>query len=81
VWVIGLDTGSAVSVDQIPAADGPVALVFGAEGRGLSRLVRERCDALVTIPLHGRLGSLNVAAAAAIACYEVARRRSHGGSD
>jgi 23S rRNA (guanosine2251-2'-O)-methyltransferase len=76
VWVIGLDAASEVPVDQIPAADGPVALVFGAEGRGLSRLVGERCDALVSIPLHGRLGSLNVAAAAAVACYEVARRRA-----
>jgi 23S rRNA (guanosine2251-2'-O)-methyltransferase len=49
--------------------------VFGAEGSGLSPLVRRRCDVVAAIPLRGRLGSLNVAAAAAIATYEVAKRR------
>jgi 23S rRNA (guanosine2251-2'-O)-methyltransferase len=59
----------------MPAADGPIALVLGAEGSGLSRLVKQRCDALVSIPLSGSLGSLNVAAAGALACFEVARAR------
>ena len=49
---------------------------MGAEGKGLSPLVRKRCDAVAAIPLRGRLGSLNVAAAATIACYEVARQRA-----
>jgi 23S rRNA (guanosine2251-2'-O)-methyltransferase len=49
--------------------------VVGAEGRGLSRLVRQRCDELASIPLFGELASLNVAVAGALACYEVARRR------
>jgi 23S rRNA (guanosine2251-2'-O)-methyltransferase len=76
VWVLGLDSGGTTSLWDLPAADGPVALVLGAEGQGLSRLVRQRCDEVVSIPLRGRLASLNVAAAGALACYEVARRRT-----
>jgi 23S rRNA (guanosine2251-2'-O)-methyltransferase len=75
VWVIGLDGAGDRSVFELPAADGPIALVLGSEGEGLSRLVRQRCDALVAIPLLGQLGSLNVAAAATLACFEVARAR------
>ena len=54
-------------------------IVLGAEGAGLGRLVRTRCDVVAAIPLAGRLGSLNVAAAGALACFEVARRRSEVG--
>jgi 23S rRNA (guanosine2251-2'-O)-methyltransferase len=54
---------------------GPLALVLGAEGRGLGALARKRCETLVSIPQHGSIGSLNVAAAGAVACFEVARRR------
>jgi 23S rRNA (guanosine2251-2'-O)-methyltransferase len=75
VWTVGLDSGGSERIDQLGIADQPVALVLGAEGRGLSPLVRRRCEVVVAIPLRGRLGSLNVAAAGAIACYEVARRR------
>ena len=50
--------------------------MLGAEGAGLSRLVRERCDTVVGIPMRGRIGSLNVSAAAALATYEVARHRT-----
>jgi len=76
VLVIGLDGAADRTLDQIsPAADGPVCLVLGAEGRGLSRLVRERCDEVVAIPLRGNLGSLNVSAAATLACFEIARHR------
>ncbi|MFM7067836.1 MAG: 23S rRNA (guanosine(2251)-2'-O)-methyltransferase RlmB, partial [Actinomycetes bacterium] len=75
VWVVGLDAGGDTSIHQLPTADAPVCLVLGAEGRGLSRLVRERCDVVASIPLRGRLASLNVASAGAIACYEVARQR------
>ena len=56
-------------------------MVFGAEGRGLSRLARQRCDVVVRIPLLGPLESLNVAAAGALACYEVARQRTVTVSD
>lgn len=76
VWSVGLDVAADATVYDMNVADGPVALVLGAEGRGLSRLARDRCDLVVTIPLQGVLGSLNVAAATAVACFEVARRRT-----
>jgi 23S rRNA (guanosine2251-2'-O)-methyltransferase len=76
VWSVGLDVAADTDVYAMTVADGPVALVLGAEGRGLSRLARERCDLVVTIPVRGVLGSMNVSAAAAVACFEVARRRS-----
>jgi 23S rRNA (guanosine2251-2'-O)-methyltransferase len=77
IWVVGLhDAANASLFDLGELAQGPVALVLGAEGAGLSRLVRQRCDLLVAIPMRGALSSLNVSAAAALACYEVARRRS-----
>jgi 23S rRNA (guanosine2251-2'-O)-methyltransferase len=75
VHVVGLDGAAATSLYDVAGADGPVCLVLGAEGRGLSRLVRERCDEVVAIPMKGVLGSLNVSAAAALACFEIARRR------
>ena len=75
VWTIGLDGSAPASLYSLPLDDQPVCLVFGAEGRGLSRLVKERCAQLASIPLGGRLNSLNVAAAAAVACFEIARQR------
>jgi 23S rRNA (guanosine2251-2'-O)-methyltransferase len=76
VWNVGLDPGADALLWGLDLATEAVALVLGAEGRGLSRLTRERCDVLVSIPTKGALGSLNVAAAAALACFEVSRRRS-----
>jgi 23S rRNA (guanosine2251-2'-O)-methyltransferase len=76
VWTIGLDPDGPVDLWQTPLLEGPVALVLGSEGGGLSRLVGERCDVLARIPQSGALGSLNVAAAGAVACFEVARRRA-----
>ena len=54
MWVVGLDGEAPTGLWDLPAADGPIALVLGAEGSGLSRLVRQRCDELVQIPLTGR---------------------------
>ncbi len=76
IWVIGLDDGADRDLFDIGdlAVEG-VCLVLGAEGAGLSRLTRERCDLIVSIPMLGRLSSLNVSAAAALATYEIARQR------
>lgn len=74
VWVVGADAGSQDRYDEARLAP-PIALVLGSEGRGLHRLVRERCDRLVRIPLSGRVESLNVSVAAALLLFEVARRR------
>lgn len=76
VWTVGLDATGSSSVYELTVADQRVALVLGAEGRGLSRLARERCDVLAQIPMHGHLESLNVSTAAAVACFEITRRRS-----
>jgi len=77
VTTVGLDAGAPSSVFDLGAAvSGPVALVLGSEGRGLASLTRRRCAVLASIPQHGALDSLNVAAAGAIACYELARRRT-----
>lgn len=75
IWVVGLDAAGDTPVHELTVAREGVCLVLGAEGKGLSRLVRQRCDMIASIPLHGRLASLNVASAGAVACYEVARRR------
>lgn len=76
VWVVGLDGDADQPFHGLALAEGPVCLVLGAEGAGLSRLVRQRCQALGSIPLHGQLNSLNVAAAGAVACFTVARARA-----
>lgn len=75
VWVVGLDGDGDLDVFDLELADQPLVAVFGAEGRGLARLTRDRCDVLCRIPMAGRLESLNVSAAAAVACFEIARRR------
>lgn len=75
VWVVGLDEAGESRLDGLDLRQ-PVCLVLGAEGQGLSRLVRQRCDAVAAIPLLGKLNSLNVAAAGAVACFEVARQRA-----
>ncbi len=78
VWSVGLDVTADQTIWDLPIADAPLALVLGAEGRGLSRLVRRRCDVTARIPVSGRLDALNVSAATAVALFEVLRRRSTG---
>lgn len=76
IWIVGLDDEAERGLYQLDAlAVEPICLVLGAEGAGLSRLVRERCDSVVGIPMAGHLSSLNVSVAGALALYEVARLR------
>jgi 23S rRNA (guanosine2251-2'-O)-methyltransferase len=75
IWTVGLAGDGPETVFDVPVADGPVCLVLGSEGTGLSRLVRQRCEIVVAIPRLGHTESLNVSAAAAVACFEIARRR------
>lgn len=76
VWTVGLDPDGDTDITELAVADQPIILVFGAEGAGLSRLTKQRCDVLARIPQYGSVASLNVAAAGAIACFEIARRRA-----
>jgi len=75
VLCLGLAGEASRSLYDLPIDDRPVALVLGAEERGLAPLVRRRCDELVQIPQLGQTESLNVSVAGAIACFEVARQR------
>jgi 23S rRNA (guanosine2251-2'-O)-methyltransferase len=74
VWTVGLAPDAQKSYDQLDLTL-PTALVVGAEGTGLRRLVRERCDWLASIPMGGHVQSLNVSVAAAIALFEARRQR------
>jgi 23S rRNA (guanosine2251-2'-O)-methyltransferase len=78
VWVVGLDAGpDTMPLDRADLA-GPVVLVVGSEGPGLSRLVREHCDWLLAIPMYGQVASLNAAVAGSVAL--VAARQARGPS-
>lgn len=74
VWMAGLEAGSGPILWDAALA-GPLGIVVGGEGRGLRRLVKERCDYLVSIPMHGVVSSLNAATALAVVLYEVRRQR------
>jgi 23S rRNA (guanosine2251-2'-O)-methyltransferase len=74
LWVVGFDAAGTERWDTVDYRR-PLALVLGGEGKGMRRLVRERCDHLVSLPLFGHVGSLNVSVAAGIALYEVIRQR------
>ena len=78
VFVVGLDDAAEKNIFEIgETAKESICLVLGAEGAGMSRLARERCDLLVNIPMLGSLSSLNVSVAAALATYEIVRSRAH----
>lgn len=74
--VVGLDGEAETDIAGFPGIDGPVLLVVGSEGEGLSRLVSENCDVLAHIPIGSAVESLNASVAAAIALYEVNRSRA-----
>jgi len=75
LMIAGLAADGDVALPDLDLADGPLVLVVGSEGRGLSRLVAETCDVRVSIPMSSRLESLNAGVATGIALYEIARRR------
>lgn len=77
VWIYGADEGGTLRPGQIDW-DRDTALVIGAEGRGMRRLVREKCDELVAIPQRGKVSSLNASVAAGILIYSVLEGRDRG---
>jgi 23S rRNA (guanosine2251-2'-O)-methyltransferase len=78
VWTIGFDDSASDPYDAVDLTL-PTALVFGAEGTGLRRLVRETCDRTVAIPMAGAVSSLNVSVAAGVALFEASRQRRNPG--
>ncbi|MCI0659914.1 MAG: 23S rRNA (guanosine(2251)-2'-O)-methyltransferase RlmB [Acidobacteria bacterium] len=74
IWVVGVEGGTDNLYSSLDL-NIPLALVFGSEGKGLRRLVREKCDLVVSIPMRGRLNSLNVSVAAGVVLFEVVRQR------
>ncbi|MDO5063980.1 MAG: 23S rRNA (guanosine(2251)-2'-O)-methyltransferase RlmB [Actinomyces bowdenii] len=81
-FVVGLDGRGETPIEGLTVADAPLVLVTGAEGAGLSRLVRESCDMLASVPIAAAVESLNAAVATGISLYEVdrLRRRARGGA-
>jgi 23S rRNA (guanosine2251-2'-O)-methyltransferase len=75
IWIIGTDDEAPATLYESDLS-GPLAIVMGAEGKGLRRLTRESCDALVRLPMQGSVSSLNVSVASGICLYEAMRQRS-----
>jgi len=75
VWVVGVESSGQMAYTEFNYS-GATALVFGGEGAGLHRLVRERCDAVVSIPMRGKVTSLNVSVAVGVVLFEVLRQRA-----
>ncbi|MBI3111638.1 MAG: 23S rRNA (guanosine(2251)-2'-O)-methyltransferase RlmB [Ignavibacteriales bacterium] len=78
-WIVGTDMAGDRRYDAVDL-NGPIVIVVGSEGRGMRRLVKEKCDFLVTIPMYGRIGSLNASVAGALVLYEAARKRVKPGT-
>ena len=74
VWIFGTAANGTTALYDADLK-GPAAIVIGSEGEGMTRLVTEGCDFLVSIPMKGKLNSLNASAAAAILLYEAVRQR------
>ena len=79
MFVAGLDASGPTAVGELGLADAPLVLVVGSEGKGLSRLVAERCDVVTRIPITGPAESLNAGIAASIALYAVTQLRAQHG--
>lgn len=77
IWVVGVEGGTEVSYNEFDF-NVPLALVMGSEGKGVRRLVREKCDAMVSIPMRGQVNSLNVSVATGVVLFEVLRQRKVG---
>lgn len=82
VWIIGTDMQASRSYDDLDYS-GPIAIVVGNEGKGIRRLVREKCDFLVKIPMYGKIGSLNASVAGGLILFEAAkgRHKKRGGDN
>ncbi len=75
IWVIGIDMNGELGYDRVDFTL-PTAIVVGGEGKGLSDLARKRCDAVASIPMKGKIASLNASVAAAVVMYEALRQRN-----
>ena len=75
VWVVGIDPAGEIDYSQVDFAL-PTAIAIGSEGKGLSDLVKKTCDSLASIPMQGKINSLNASIAAALVMYEALKQRS-----
>lgn len=76
IWVYGLDMDGDSNIYNTDF-DGAVAIVVGNEGKGISRLVRDNCDVIVSIPMYGKINSLNASVSSAISVYEISKQRNN----
>ena len=74
LWIYGTD-GAGENYSNVKL-DGPIGLVIGSEGFGMGRLMKEKCDFLLSLPMKGKITSLNASVAAGVFMYEIVRQRS-----